>query len=78
MKISGCEVSFVKAMKDTDRHAANRGLEAFTSDCVSLDTYPASRAIRLSRVKDENKHVRKLLKALGITEEITDEEIENA
>lgn len=29
-------------------------------------------------MKDENKHVRKLLKALGITEEITDEEIENA
>jgi hypothetical protein len=29
-------------------------------------------------IKRENKLVRQLLKALGVTEEITDEEIENA
>ena len=29
-------------------------------------------------VADENKHIRKLLKALGVTEEITEEEINNS
>lgn len=29
-------------------------------------------------IKEETKHVRKLLKAMGITEEATEEEIDNA
>ncbi len=32
----------------------------------------------LKAFKNENKHVRKLLKAIGITEKVTDEEISNS
>jgi len=42
---SGCEVSFVKAMKDADRHVANRGLQLEAQASVSLDMCPACDAL---------------------------------
>ena len=49
---------------------------AASRTCLAMN----GRSLRNPReaLKDETKHFRKLVKALGITEEITDKEIDNA
>lgn len=45
---------------------------------VSQTCHIYSGRSRREAIKEETKHVRKLLKAMGITEEATEEEINNA